>query len=290
MSWIRRISGPGGCAAFGTPDPKRTSEVLEAIGNRLAKSQPELPLDADMQTSDGQIGTALRFDIEAALPTGALALIDVFDRSGAAVHGRDALFTDAAGHFIDAAEVRDRCCRAFIPHSVLKYEQSGPYTVRLRCVWYEQEYSKVHEFGRVRFPVTLPAPSGSWSRLEFARPLVWLGMEMARADHLVGQTEVRCVLRMLSRTMGFGPKDIIALRTVMVERPSVSIRGIIDLVMSRFGQMGPLDILGFLADVAWSDDILEERELELVRRAAHYLRVDSETWREIVRSRKPVKP
>lgn len=283
MSWTLRITGLTREAALGAVDDARDS-AMKTILERMAESQPELALPARIKLRQDRLGHAVTFGIGAPTPPGTRLLVEVRDPTGQRLRSRDVLFAESDDMFLEVSAVRGRRCRAFIPFGTLDYEQAGIYTVRIRCVWHDEEMDKIHEFGQEKFQIELPTPPASFSRTNFARPLVWLSMRVARANHDITPGEIRRLSRMLTHALMLAPKDLLALRNMMLERPSVGLGDIIDSVLGRFGNLSPTSLLNILAAVAWADGNVDEREVEVIRRVARYLKLDSETWRSVVRT------
>lgn len=283
MSWTLRITGLSRDAALGAVDRARTSEMA-AILRRMASSQPELALPARIKLRPDTLGHAVIFGVGAPTPPDTRLLIEVRDAAGQRLRSRDPLFADSDDLFLEASTVRGRRCRAFIPFGPLVYERAGTYTMRVRCVWHDAEMDRIHEFGQEKFAIELPPPPPSWARTDFARPLVWLSMRVARADHDITPGEIRRLSRMLTHALQLAPKDLLNLRTMMLERPSVSLGDVVDTVMGRFGHLSPSELLEILAAVAWADGDVDEREVEMIRRVARHMKLDSETWKATVRA------
>lgn len=284
MSWTLRITGLTRTAALGAVDDAR-DDAMSAILRRMAESQPELALPARIKLRPDRLGHAVTFGIGAPTPPGTRLLVAVRDPSGRRLRSRDALFAESDSDlFLEASTVRGRRCRAFIPFGTLDYERAGTYTVHIRCVWHDEDMDKIHEFGQEKFSVDLPTPPASFSRTDFARPLVWLSMRVARANHDITPGEIRRLSRMLTHALMLAPKDLLALRNMMLERPSANLGKIIDAVLGRFGNLSPKSLLDILAAVAWADGNVDEREVEIIRKVARYTKLDSETWRAVVRA------
>lgn len=283
MSWTLRITGLTREAALGEVDEARDVATAAILG-RMAASQPELALPARMKLRADKLGHAVTFGVGAPTPPGTKLLVEVRDPSGKRLRARDLLFADDKELFLETSTVRGRRCRAFIPFGALDYERAGQYSVRVRCVWHDEEMDKIHEFGQEKFPIELPAPPPSFSRTNFARPIVWLTMRVARANHDITPGEIRRLSRMLTHAMELVPRDLLALRNMMLERPSASLGDIIDSVLGRFGNLSPTELLNILAALAWADGEVDEREVEVIRRVARHLKLDSETWRATVRA------
>ena len=283
MSWTLRITGLTREAALGAVDKARDSATA-AILCRMASRQPELALPARMKLRTDALGHAVTFGVGAATPPGTLLLVEVRDPSGQRLGARDVLFRDVDDLFLEASTVRGRRCRAFIPFGALDYEGSGTYTMRVRCLWHDVELDKIHEFGQEKFRIELPPPPQSLSRTDFARPLIWLSMRVARADHDITPGEIRRLSRLLTHALKLAPRDLLELRNIMLERPSVSLGDVIDTAIGRFCNLSPRELLNILAAVAWADGDIDEREVEVIRRVARHLKLDSETWRATVRA------
>ena len=283
MSWTLRITGLTREAALGAVDDARDS-AKAAILCRMAKSQPELPLPVRMKLRTDALGYAVTFGVGAATPPGTMLLVEVRDRAGQRLGTRDILFSDADDLFLEASTVRGRRCRAFIPFGALDYQASGTYTMRVRCLWHDADLDKIHEFGQEKFAIELPPPPKCLNRTEFARPLVWLSMRVARANHDITPGEVRRLSRLLTHALYLSPRDLLKLRNIMLERPSVKLGDVIDTAIGRFCNLSPLELLNILAAVAWADGNVDEREVEVIRRVARHLKLDSETWRATVRA------
>jgi uncharacterized tellurite resistance protein B-like protein len=231
-----------------------------------------------------ELGSALEFHLAPLMPQHTIALIDVLDDDMTPLRARDPLFADAKGQFLAASTLAGQRCRAYIPHGVLEYPGEGRYRVRLRCLQCRPASDVVCEIGFARFQLVLPAPpKRAWNRMDFGRPLVWLGMFLARADRSIGPAEMRNLVSAVSTVLQTGPSDIPALRQVVTERVEHELIWLVDVVMARFGLVTHQGLMAFLSRLAWADNTIDEREFEILQEIASHLGLTREEWRAVVR-------
>jgi uncharacterized tellurite resistance protein B-like protein len=265
-------------------DAEAAGICSSALIERITAMNPELPMAGDMDIDTDDLGSALDFHLVPLMPKHTLALIDVLDDELLPLRARDPLFADARGRFLAASSLAGQRCRAYVPHGVLEYPAAGWYRVRLRCVQYQPGSDAPREIGFARFQLSLPEPPAhAWNRMDFVRPLVWLGLALARADRSVGAAEMRNLVSAVSAVLHTGPSDIPSLRQVVTERVEHELGWLVDVVMARFGLVTHQHLMEFLSELAWADDSIDERELEVLQEVATHLGLSKKEWRAVVK-------
>jgi len=165
-----------------------------------------------------------------------------------------------------------RKAHVYLPYCALDYDAARRARLQVTLVGGRRKV-----LARESVDVSLPAAK-LFSRARTGRPLVGLCMSVGCADGKLGTAEMHMILDVLSGAdLDTGQKG--ALREVMKSEPAGSVEDLAALTLRRFPNVGNHGLwLELMGQVAHGDGVLDEAEVEVIRRAAMAFGLREDVW------------
>lgn len=183
-------------------------------------------------------------------------------------------FADDNGDFLQARLFIGDECQMYVPFSALSYPKAGEYTVSVAVV------RDGNSLGTYEWKVPLPAPR-PWNKVDYAAPLIDLGMMVVRAEGSAVAEKVRKLKELFIREFELSTTEIIDFHDAMKRSRGGDVQALAKRAWFRFFVVTANDLLGLLAKIAKSDGALTTAELSIIRESAIAFGVAENDWPSI---------